>query len=155
MGEISEGVYGKLLHRAERILPPDPALEAADLVQSAFAKACRWLDAGRPELEQLKYLYAVLNSVALDHRRRLKRRVVTTPLGDWCPEPRRMEEGALDRVALAPFLVAARTDPTLAMLLLWGCGWEQAEIAALAGTTRQAVKLRIWRWRHERAGLEA
>jgi DNA-directed RNA polymerase specialized sigma24 family protein len=87
MGEISEGVYGKLLHRAERILPPDPALEAADLVQSAFAKACRWLDAGRPELEQLKYLYAVLNSVALDHRRRLKRRVAT--VGGAGPDPGR------------------------------------------------------------------
>lgn len=150
MGEISEQVYGQLLRHARRVLPPDPALEAADLVQSAWLRAHHWLDGERTEGERVKYLTTTITTTAIDHRRRMARRPTTVPLEDWAHAPGDVADEACARVLLGALLGVVPLG-----LLLYGLGWTWDEAAAATGTELSTVKTRAFRFRHERAGVVA
>lgn len=143
-------LYASCLRVARAVLPPDPALDAEDVVQEAWLRALPWLDAGRPEWECRAYLARAVRTVALDHRRRLARRGDCLPLAAWVPGGQDAEAEALARLALAEGL--ATVPPCL---LAWACGWPQAEVAAALGLSVQAVKARAWRWRAAHGGMMA
>jgi DNA-directed RNA polymerase specialized sigma24 family protein len=144
-----EDVYARCLNHARRVLPPDPALEPADLVQSAWVKVGRRLDAGRSEGEQVAYLCLVIGQIATDQRRQLKRRALGGVVDERHPSPERLEEETIARVLLAAALGAAPEG-----LLLFAAGWLWDEIAALVGVPTNTLRVQAHRWRaaHERMG---
>lgn len=152
MDEVSEQVYSQLLRHAIRVCPPDPALEPSDLVQSAWLRAHRWLDGERTEGERVKYLTTTITTAALDHRRRLKRRVATMPLEDWSPATDDVEAEVCMRDSLAVLL--AVVPPSL---LRFALGYPWVEIAAMCGIPERILIQRASRWRdtHDRTGVMA
>lgn len=131
--------YARLLRHARRVCPPDPALDAEDLVQQAWVKAHKWLDGDRSESDRMKYLYTAVTSVALDSRRRTKRRAIGGTVDEWFPDPARFEDVALDRVTLAPLLDEALQSRAGLAVLLIGMGHTWDDATARAGVGRIGV----------------
>lgn len=143
---MESDTYRRCVNHARRVLPPDPALEAEDLVHSAYVKAAPVL-AGLPsELDRLRLLFRCVNQVATDHRRRVQRRPVMV-LEDWHPDGADVEGEALDRAALAPYLLAAQTDPQLLAVLLLALGYDIRAAGLLMGCAPVTVSTRAHRWR--------
>lgn len=145
--------YARLLRYARRILPPDPALEPCDLVQAAWLKtdAARRAEPGR---DHTGLLFRALGQVATDHRRRLKTHPVAALEEDWYPDPARFEDAVLDRLLLAPYWLAAATNPHLLAVVLMGLGFDQWATASAMGCKRSTVGTHVWRWRQaERQGF--
>jgi DNA-directed RNA polymerase specialized sigma24 family protein len=140
-------IYARCLAHARRVLPPDPAIEAEDLVQAAYAKVGNRLDTTRPAWEQGAYLCRAITQLAID-RQRACRRHPRAQLADWCPSPRDPEAEALAQLDLAALLAAV--PPAL---VLYACGYLWTEVGAMLGVSAQSAKVRAWRWR--RAQTEA
>lgn len=138
--------YRRCLNHARRVLPPDPMLDAEDLVQMAWIKAKPWLDGDRPVEEQRAYLMTTINTLAIDQRRRRACRP-TVPLEDWHARSTRFEDDALDCVLLAPLVDEAQRCSAGRAVLLIGAGYTWREAAKIAG----ASTTNITRWRQAHA----
>lgn len=154
---VDEVLYAKLVNHARRVLPPDPAIEAGDLVNTALLKAWRWLDGERSEEERLKYLHTAIDSVANSARRGYRGRGIaqTMPLEEWRPSGANVEAQAIARANLGAIvaLVLAGDVFAAAVLAYALCGGTEG--AAMLGWPQSTFNTRVWRFRHERAGLEA
>jgi DNA-directed RNA polymerase specialized sigma24 family protein len=149
---MNDEMYRKLVNHARRVLPPDPALEPCDLVQQAYIKAKPFLDRGRSESEQLMYLFTAITNLGRDGHRRYRHHP-SVPFADWTPHPtEQIEDVTLDRVALAPYFEAARSNPQLLAVLLFGLGFDYRDTAAAMGVSLGSVRQRLHRWRQAHEG---
>lgn len=138
MSEAS--VYGTCLWHAQRVLPNDPALQPADLVQAAFVKVGGRLDTTRSDGEQIAFLCTAIRQVAIDHRRRLANRP-RAALSPLLPDPCDVAREAIDRADLDAALATPRRGLGEAVLL--GLGYTYTEIAARLALPLGTVKTRI------------
>lgn len=146
-------VYERCLRHAARVLPPDPALEPADLVQSAWLKVGSKLDTERPIYEQTAYLCLIIGQIAIDHFRKLSRRTVQTfdrlyPDDDalaHLPSPERLEDTALAGLLAEKLVECVPCNRGLALVLLYAAGWRWDEIGAIIGTNATTARTRAHR----------
>lgn len=146
------------LSYARRTLSSDPAVDAEDLVQSAFLKTLGRLDGTRPVAQQIIYLRRAIDQVALDAGRR--RRFVAADPGALpeCADPRRDTEGeALAREAddeWAGRLAALDAKCGPAAALVFCAGFSYREASAALGVLPTTLRMRLVRARgHLRAML--
>jgi RNA polymerase sigma factor (sigma-70 family) len=115
-----------------------------DLVQDAFLGVLR-----RAELpEHLPGFLATSVRNAAYSRARHERRLLVEALDEERAGPDDVAEEATTRVALADALAALAGERHAPALIAFGLGWRQAECAARAGVSPQAVKIGIHRLRH-------
>jgi DNA-directed RNA polymerase specialized sigma24 family protein len=131
------------MHRAalnfakSRCWLPDPATDAEDIVNAAWARVLPNLTTARPEREQTNYLISAVVSVARD-RQRYHRHRQSVPIHPDTPERRNFEDQVLARVELESHL----TDDRRGFVhLLKACGYQGQEIARLLGIGRGT----LWR----------
>lgn len=131
---------------ARRVCPKDPALDAQDILQSAWLRAFAHLAALPDDEARRKYLNRTIRTVAIDHQRGMSRRPVAAPLYDEHVGGD-AEDEALTRAELATVLTSV--PPAL---LLYALGWMWEEIAAALGVPMITTKTRAHRWRRAHAG---
>lgn len=142
-------LYPRCLPYARRICPRDPALDAEDIMHTAWIKACAHLAALPGDDDRRKYLNRAILTVVLDHRRGAARRPILAPLYDHHIGGN-AEDEALLRVELAALL------PLVPAALLWHVsGWALAEIAAALGVNVTTVATQAHRWRAAQGGRQA
>jgi DNA-directed RNA polymerase specialized sigma24 family protein len=119
---------------ARRVCPGDPALEPADLIQSAYLKVAGRLDESRSEGEQIAYLTRAITQVAIDQRRRLAARVNFAERAGLSPALVATADVAREAIA-AVDLAAALATPRrgLAEAVMLGLGYSSEEIGAALG----------------------
>lgn len=145
MDEATAGrVHARVLRFARRQAMADPATDAEDLAQQAWAKSLRYLGRLPDEDAATAYLCRAVRNLAIDQGRR-SYRYPTYALHDTQPNLRDVADEAIARVELA----AVRADPsrgaTTALLIARGYRYEEA--AAILGVPPGTVHTGIWRWR--------
>jgi RNA polymerase sigma factor (sigma-70 family) len=148
-----ERIYGVCLRHARRVLPGDPALEPADLVQHAYVRVGARLDALATDQDRANILCRTITRLAVDHYRRLGRRPqvpLTDERADALVAPGDLAGDAETAEALDAALATPRLG--LAECALLGLGYTYAQIAERLGIQRTTVATRIHRAHHHREG---
>lgn len=145
--------YARALRHARRVCPADPAIDAEDVVQSAWVKCGALLPDLPGDLDRLRLMTRCVNQVATDHHRKAKRLPVSLP--DWHPAPSSVEAEVATRVQLEAVLaLVAAGDLYAAAALLFGLGYEYREVAARQGVAAGTALSRVARFR-AREGMQA
>jgi DNA-directed RNA polymerase specialized sigma24 family protein len=144
-----DAVNRACLGYARRVCPRDPALDAQDILQSAWLRAFAHLAALPDDEARRKYLNVAIRTVAIDHQRRMARRPIPVQLFDQHIGGDAEEEA----IALAELATVLPTVPPA--LILYALGYEWGEIAALLGVPLITTKTRAHRWRRAQEELQA
>jgi RNA polymerase sigma factor (sigma-70 family) len=145
-----ERIYGVCLRHARRVLPGDPALEPADLVQHAYVRVGARLDALATDQDRANILCRTITRLAVDHYRRLGRRPQVPLTDEQVAAPGDLAGDAETAEALDAALATPRLG--LAECALLGLGYTQVQIAERLGILPATVRTRIHRAHRHREG---
>lgn len=128
----------------------DDTDRAQELAQETFLRAYCALARGARVEHPRAWLYRIATNAARDHFRRA-RRVQWLPLRDGDCDPALPQsnpsEAVADRLVVQSALVRLAPEYRIPLLLHLSEGLSTAEIAAVLGISRDAVKMRLYRAR--------